>query len=256
MTRYLDVDSLRKETPGCTCLEPRIHFNNAGAALPPQQVVDTIKQHLDLEANMGGYEAMKSAQAASEQVYQDIATLLNADDPSEIACVENATRAYDYAFHSLVLNGAISCKRNIVVTTASEYGSNHIALTQAAQRTQVRLQCIPSTEHGSVCTDALETFLKQNHERVLVVSLTWIPTNGGVVHPAADVGALCRKYSVPYLLDACQAVGQIDVDVKALNCDALCATGRKYVLGGLTRTVELHACPKVPSLFRDENRSV
>lgn len=226
----MNIDLIREETPGCACPNPRVHFNNAGAALPPKQVVEAIKQHLDVEACLGGYEAAKLAQEAFAKVYFDIAALINASDPAEIACVENATRAYDYILYSIVYNDTTHPAQSIIVTSSSEYGSNQIALMQVARQRKARIQLIPCTIYGSICVISLSHFLQQYHEEVIVVSLTWIPTNGGIINPAAEVGEVCRRYKVPFLLDACQAVGQINVDVQALKCDALCATGRKYVI--------------------------
>ena len=70
--------------------------------------------------------------------------------------------------------------------------------------------------------DALEATIDSD---VGLIAITWIPTNGGLVNPAADVGKVARKYGVPYLLDACQAAGQMRIDVNELGCDFV--TGAK-----------------------------
>ena len=66
-------------------------------------------------------------------------------------------------------------------------------------------------------------------ERTRMIGLTWIPTSGGLVNPAAEVGAVARDADVLYLLDATQAVGQLPIDVDALGCDLLTGTGRKFL---------------------------
>jgi len=60
-----------------------------------------------------------------------------------------------------------------------------------------------------------------------LVALSWVPTNSGLVQDAAAVGEVCTELRVPYLIDGCQAVGQLAVDVGELRCDFLAGTGRK-----------------------------
>jgi selenocysteine lyase/cysteine desulfurase len=87
---------------------------------------------------------------------------------------------------------------------------------------------IPDDESGQLSVDALRAMID---ERVRLVAMSWIPTQSGLVNPAAAVGDVTRSSGVPYLLDACQAAGQLPIDVDDLGCDFLSATGRKYLRG-------------------------
>jgi selenocysteine lyase/cysteine desulfurase len=215
----IDVARVRAETPGCCDV---VHLNNAGAALPTRAVLDTVIQHLGLEARVGGYMAADLVAERSAAVYASVAALLGAS-ADEIALVENATRAWDMVAYSL---GTSFRPGDRVLTSRAEYASNVIALLQLARRTGANVEVVPDDDTGQLSVDALRELLD---ERVRLVAMSWIPTQGGLVNPAAAVGAVTRDAGVPYLLDACQAAGQLPIDVDALGCDFLSATGRKYL---------------------------
>ena len=215
----IDVAKVRAETPGCRNV---VHFNNAGAALQPQPVLDAAIGHLRLEADIGGYEAADRAGAALEDVYTSVARLINAA-PDEIALVENATRAWDMAFYSLRLGPG-----DRILTAEAEYASNVIAFLQMAQKTGAEIAVVPSDETGALSVEALERLIDP---RVKLIAVTHVPTNGGLVNPAAAIGRVARRHGIPFLLDACQSVGQMPVDVVKIQCDMLSATGRKFLRG-------------------------
>ena len=215
----IDVALARAETPGC---EHVAHLNNAGAALQPTPVLDAVIGHLRREGEIGGYEAADEQAGRVEHVYDAVARLLGCTR-DEIAIVENATRAWDMAFYSLRFGAG-----DRILTTRAEYASNYLALRHVADRTGASVEVVPDDEHGQVDAGALEAMLD---ERVRLVSLVHVPTQGGLVNPAARVGAITRAAGVPLLLDACQAVGQLPVDVEAIGCDILSATGRKFLRG-------------------------
>jgi cysteine desulfurase / selenocysteine lyase len=215
----IDVEGVRADTPGCLDI---VHLNNAGAALPPRIVVDTVIEHLELEARIGGYAAGDAVAERSAAVYDSVAALVGSET-DEIALVENATRAWDMVFYALAA-GFESGDR--ILTSRAEYASNVIAFLQAAHRTGASVDVVADDADGQLSVDALRDMLD---DRVRLVAISWIPTQGGLVNPAAEVGAVTRDAGVPYLLDACQAAGQLPIDVDTLGCDFLSATGRKYL---------------------------
>jgi selenocysteine lyase/cysteine desulfurase len=163
----LDVPLLRSDTPGVANV---LHFNNAGAALPPRPVLDAVTSHLAREAAIGGYEAAAEAADRIADVYDALAALIGAR-PGEIAVVENATRAWDMAFYAVPFRAG-----DRVITARAERRS-------------------------------------------------------GLVNPAAEVGRIAARHAILYLLDDCQSVGQLAVDVRQIGCHMLSATGRKYLRG-------------------------
>lgn len=215
----LDVDRARRETPGCAHVT---HLNNAGAALVPSVVLDTVIDFLQLETNTGSYEAARVRKSQLEGVYSSAARLLDCL-PDEVAVVENATRAWDMAFYGIPFRAG-----DRVLTAQAEYASNLIAYQQVARQRGISVEIIPSDEHGQVSVEALEAMMD---ERVRLISITHVPTNGGLVNPAAQVGTVARKWGALYLLDACQSVGQMPLSVGEIQCDMLSATSRKYLRG-------------------------
>jgi selenocysteine lyase/cysteine desulfurase len=215
----IDVRRARGETPGCAHV---LHFNNAGSSLMPQPVLETAIDYLQLEAEIGGYETADREEEAIERFYGAAAEMLGCD-PDEIAFIENATRAWDMAFYALPFGPG-----DRILTARAEYASNVIAFLQVARQTGAVVEVVPSDETGQISVAALEGMID---DRVKLIAMTHIPTNGGLVNPAAEVGRVARAAGIPYLLDACQSVGQMPIDVRAIGCDMLSTTGRKYLRG-------------------------
>jgi selenocysteine lyase/cysteine desulfurase len=218
-THTIDVTAVRAATPGCAEV---VHFNNAGAALPPKVVTDAVLEYTAREALIGGYEAQDAAAAELASTYDALAKLLGARR-EQIALIENATRAWDMAFYGIPLE-----RGDRILTCRSEYASNYLAYLQVSRRLGVRIEVIPDDAAGALDTAAAARLLDRD---VKLISITHVPTNGGLVNPAAAIGALARSAGCYYLLDACQSVGQMPIDVEAIGCDFLSSTGRKFLRG-------------------------
>jgi selenocysteine lyase/cysteine desulfurase len=215
----LDIARLREDTPGCARV---LHLNNAGAALPPASVLDAVIGHLKREAEIGGYEAADEAEERLKAVYASIARLINAA-PDEIALTESATQAWTLGFHAFELGAG-----DRILTARAEYASNVISFLHLARARGVAVDVVPSDRDGALDVDALARMIDA---RTKLIAVTHVPTNGGLVNPAAAIGRVARAHGIPFLLDACQSVGQLPIDVAAIGCDMLSATGRKFLRG-------------------------
>lgn len=216
----LSLKQLRIETPGC---QQVTHLNNAGCSLPPQRVIDATLKYYKTEALYGGYEAVDLNAKALQKPYEKIAQLINCQE-RELAIVSSATTAWQQVLFGLEFQHG-----DVILTTPNEYGSNFINLLQLQRRKGVRIHVIPEDPSGELDLTDLELLIKKIRPKLIVI--THVPTNAGNVYNAQAVGKLTKEYGVVYLLDACQSVGQMEVDVQSIGCDFLSATSRKYLRG-------------------------
>ena len=215
----LDVSRARALTPGC---ERVIHFNNAGCGLMSRPVLDTVLEHTRLESRIGSYEAAAKQADALNAVYSSFGTLLNCR-ADEIALTDGATQSWHRAFHAVPLK-----KGDRVLTANNEYNSNWLSLRRRCDQVGASLEVVPSDEEGLIDISALTRMLD---ERVVLVAITQITNSNGKVNPVEEVGKALHGSKAIYLLDACQAVGQMPVDVERIGCDLLSGAGRKFLRG-------------------------
>lgn len=210
----------RADTPGCAA---RNHLNNAGAGLMPRGVADAIRDHVDLEAQIGGYEAADARARELQAVYTDVATLVGADDRN-IAITASATAAFLQALAVFDFEPG-----DVIVTSRADYTSYQIQYLALHQRLGVRIVHAEDLPEGGIDPDHLRETLRR--EPVRLVSVSWMPTHGGLIQDVHAVGEACEAAGVPFHVDACQAIGQLPIDLATLRCDYLSATGRKFLRG-------------------------
>jgi len=216
----VNLQRLRAETPGC---EEFIHLNNAGSALMPEPVARAIHDHISLESRIGGYEAADARRDAVQGAYRSVAELLGAQ-PENVAFTENATSSFVQALSSIPFE-----RDDVILTTRNDYASNQIQLLSLQARMGVQFVRAADQPEGGVDVQAMADLIRRHHPRLVCV--THVPTNSGLVQDVGAVGRVCREAGVLYLVDACQSIGQMPVDVQVLGCDFLTASSRKFLRG-------------------------
>lgn len=211
-----EIKKLREDTVGIDVA----HFNNAGSALPTKIVVETVKSYIDEEALVGGYEAEDRYGAELNNSYHLIGRLINAK-PDEIAVVESASMGWGIAFKGIPFQ-----KGDVIITSQVEYGSNLMLYLQAQKNFGIDIKIIPTQPNGSLSTEKLKGMIDG---KTKLISITHIPSNGGLINPIAEIGKIARAHSVLFLVDACQSVGQLPINVEEIQCDILTSTGRKFL---------------------------
>lgn len=215
-----DVRAWRADTPATESLN---HLNNAGAGLMPHPVLEAVGSHLALESRIGGYEAADAVEGELAAVYSGVAELIGSQSHN-IALLEHATVAFNAALSSIAFQ-----EGDVLLTTRNDYVSNQIAFLSLQNRFGVEVVRAPDAEAGGFDVGAMEALIRRRRPKL--VSVTHVPTSSGLVQPVEAIGALCASLEVLYLVDACQSVGQMPLDVDRIQCDFLSATGRKFLRG-------------------------
>jgi selenocysteine lyase/cysteine desulfurase len=215
-----DIRRWRAETPGC---ESRVHLNNAGASLMPRPVVEAVQGHLRLESEIGGYEAADDRAAEIARTYASVGALIGAE-PRNVAVVENATAAFALALSSFEFQ-----RGDVLLTSRNDYVSNQIMYLSLARRLGIEIQRADDLPEGGIDPGSVKSMIARR--RPVLVAVTHVPTNSGLIQDVEAVGEVCATAEVPYLVDACQSVGQLPVDVRRMRCDFLSATARKFLRG-------------------------
>lgn len=221
-----EIARFRNDTTGCAHV---IHLNNAGSGLMPDVVSRAVLDHIRLEAEIGGYEAAALRADAVREFYVQAGKLLNCQ-ADNIAFTASATDAYTRALSSIPFRSG-----DVILTDNDDFISNQIQFLSLQKRFGIRIERIRNAPEGGVSLEDLEEKLHRLQPRLLAI--THIPTNAGLVQPVQQIAEIYGRYEQThgnqtwYILDACQSIGQMPLDVQALKCDFLSATNRKFLRG-------------------------
>ena len=215
-----DIAKIRKDTPGCS---DKLFFNSAGSSLPVREVVDRQINYLQEEAMFGGYKTMAKYASEAAEAYVEAAKLLGCE-AHQVAFCESATVAYYRVISTMRFEMG-----DVILTSELDYISNFIVFDQLRRKHNISLAFLKKEVDGSFDLEAVRKQFTELHPKM--VAVTHVPTSSGVVQDVIAIGKLCNEFEVLYLVDGCQSVGQLEVDVKAIGCDFLSCTGRKFLRG-------------------------
>jgi selenocysteine lyase/cysteine desulfurase len=215
----MDIRKVRLQTPSCGSM---IHFNNAGCSLMPKPVSDIVFEYLAQEQKYGGYETELERNLELEEFYTSAAGLIGCS-ADEIAFCDGNTRGWQQFFYSLKFE-----RGDRIITTRVDYGSNMVAYIQMARNKGIVVDFIETDEAGDLDLAHLQSLIRT---KTKLISISHIPTGCGIINDAEKIGAIAATAGIPYLLDACQSTGHLNLDVSKLGCTALSTTGRKYLRG-------------------------
>ena len=216
----INLEQVRKDSPSCL---DKIFFNSAGSSLMPKGVVESIYEYLKEEERIGGYKLAAIKQTLIKEFYTHAAQLIQAK-PHQMAFAGSSTDAYSKALSAIDFKPG-----DLILTTKDDYVSNQIAFISLQKRFQIQIVRVENLPDNQLDLEAFEKYIKSYQPKL--VAVTHIPTSSGLIQNVEGVGELCKKYDVLYLVDACQSVGQIPVNVQKIHCDFLTATGRKFLRG-------------------------
>lgn len=216
----MDIEQIRKDINN---YDKKIFFDSAGSSLMPKSVVQQITTYLQREEYHGGYFVSENQKEEIENFYPQAAQLINSK-PHNIAYTHDATDSYIKALSS------INFKSNdVIITTDNDYGSNHIQFLSLKNRFGIKIKRIKTLENGELDISDFEKLVDIHNPKL--VAITHVPTNSGLIQNVKAIGKICNERQVLFLLDACQSIGQINVDVQEIKCDFLTTTGRKFLRG-------------------------
>lgn len=216
----MNIDKIRRDTPGCA---DKLFVNSAGASLVPRPVFDAVSGYLQEEQKVGGYFLADQRLEDIRLFYHHAAELLHCA-PGNIAFCHDATDAFTKALSAISFQ-----KGDIILTTDDDYVSNHLNFIGLRDRLGITLVKGRNNANGDLDVAHFSELIAKH--RPTLVSVTHIPTNSGLIQDVQAVGKICREYDCTYIVDACQSVGQIPVNVSEIQCDYLSATGRKFIRG-------------------------
>ena len=197
-----------------------INLNNAGCSKPYPLVNDEVNNFLEKENKYGGYFAAEKFKKKIDSFYLNLSRLINCES-SEISFLTSTTLAWNLFFNSINI-----LKNENIIILDNEYGSNLIFF----RNNNLNIKVVKTSKDGQVCFKDLK---KKINGKTKFVCVCHIASQCGDIINIEKIGSFIKKINseILFIVDACQSIGHININVKKINCDVLVGSGRKYLRG-------------------------
>ncbi len=200
-----------------------IHFNNAGTGISNINIIKLISSYMRKEKMYGGYEIAERYSKKIQKLYLNLGRLLNSNK-NEVSFIPNTTLGWNLIFSSLKFT-----KNDEILIFENEYNSNYISMLK--RKRDIKKIVISKIDcDGLICE---KDFLKNLSKFTKVCSLQHISSQCGNKINIKRICKIIKEYNpnIVIILDCCQSVGQVEINVKSIGCDVLIGSGRKYLCG-------------------------
>jgi len=224
----LDASAIRKEFPILAQQvhgKPLVYLDSAATSQKPKCVIDAITRfYLMDNANIhrGVHELSERSTLAYEAARGKVRGFLNAADTREIIFVRGATEGVNLVAQTYGRKH-VGAGDEIVIS-AMEHHSNIVPWQMLCEEKKAVLRVIPINDRGEIELDAFEKLL---NPRTKLVAVSHVSNALGTINPVGEMVRIAHQFNVPVLIDGCQAVPHMRVDVRSLDCDFYVFSGHK-----------------------------
>ncbi|WP_448286805.1 SufS family cysteine desulfurase [Phormidesmis priestleyi] len=204
--------------------KPLVYLDNAATSQKPIAVLEAIRHYYENDnANVhrGVHTLSSRATDSYEGARDKVAAFINAASRQEIVYTRNATEAINLVAYSW---GSTLRQGDEIILSVMEHHSNLIPWQLLAQRTGAVLKFVELTETEEFDFEQFKSLLS---EKTKIVSVVHVSNTLGCINPVKEICAEAHKVGAKVLIDACQSVPHMAIDVQEIDCDWLVASGHK-----------------------------
>ncbi len=205
--------------------KPLIYFDNAATSQKPRMVIDAIAHYYEYNnANVhrGAHTLSGRATDAYEGARDKVATFINAKSRNEIVYTRNATEAINLVAYSWGLDNLK--EGDEIILSVMEHHSNIVPWQIIAQKTGAVIKFVKLTPTQEFDFNHYQSLLS---EKTKLVSVVHVSNTLGCINPVTEIITSGREKGAKILIDACQSLPHLPIDVQAMDCDWLVGSGHK-----------------------------